>query len=322
MAAKETSSSLKIAAWLGLAFFAAFPIVSSALALLMGIGVGLTFGNPKPELSRTITHRLLQWSAVGLGAGMNLGVIGQVGAHGVLYTVSGISLTLALGCLLGKILKSSPVITTLISVGTAICGGSAIAAVAPVIRAKHHDITVALATVFLLNAAALLVFPWVGHELNLSQRAFGLWSALAIHDTSSVVGATLQYGKESLEVGTTVKLARALWIVPLTLVLAWANGRSEHGAENVSKVKAPWFILGFFLVAAFVTLFPSLQGPARIIETIAKRGLVVTLFLIGSNLSRKSLKTVGFVPLLQGLILWVVVATGSLYGVWAGWIQV
>lgn len=254
---------------------------------------------------------------------MDLLVVGRVGVHGILYTVVGISLTLLFGYLLGKALKCPPGVSTLISVGTAICGGSAIAAVAPVIRAKHHDITVALATVFLLNASALILFPWIGHGLGLSERAFGLWSALAIHDTSSVVGATLQYGRDALEVGTTVKLARALWIAPLTLILAWAEHRKAgSGDEPAAKVKMPWFIGGFLLVAGVVTFFPAARPLGHMVEWVARRGLVLTLFLIGSNLSRQSLRTVGIVPLVQGVVLWALVATGSLLGVWSGWVQV
>jgi len=310
---------MRLALWLVLALLSLLPWVSSPLALFSGAVLGLTLGNPKPDLSRKLTQKLLMISVIGLGAGMDLRVVAQVGAQGILYTAVGITLTLLLGLALGRLLGSSPAVSTLVSVGTAICGGSAIAAVAPVIKAKHHDVTVALATVFLLNASALLLFPWLGHQLDLSERAFGLWSALAIHDTSSVVGATMQYGRDALETGATVKLARALWIVPVTLVIAWMTARKQTG-KAVSSIKVPWFIGGFVLMAALVTFVPALQEPGHAMEWIARRGLVLTLFLIGSNLTRESLKTVGIRPLAQGIALWAVVAGGTLMGIRAGWI--
>lgn len=320
----EASNLLKYL-WLALALLCLWPGLTSPVALLLGAGFGLVFGNPYSQASQKLIPRLLQISVVGLGAGMDLRVVGQVGAHGIAYTVSGILLTLLMGQVLGRALGNSRDLSLLISVGTAICGGSAIAALAPVIRAKYQDVTIALATVFILNSIALLIFPAVGHGMGMGERSFGLWCALAIHDTSSVVGATLQYGREALQVGTTVKLARALWIVPLTLGFAWlthrrANARAE-GSPPV-KVKLPWFILGFIGVAALVTYIPSIKPVAGVVEVVARRGLVVTLFLIGSSISRESLKAVGTRPLIQGCVLWLLVASGSLLGVWAGWIGV
>lgn len=208
----------------------------------------------------------------------------------------------------------------LITVGTAICGGSAIAAAAPVIRAKHHEVTVSLATIFLLNAVALLVFPALGTRLGLSQDQFGLWSALAIHDTSSVVGATMQYGARALEVGTTVKLARALWIVPLTVALG-AFYRPSGDAAEAGKPKRPWFILGFLAAAALVTFFPSLRPAGAVLGTGAKRLLILTLFLIGSGLTASSLKSVGARPLVMGVVLWLLTASATLTGVLTGLIR-
>ena len=299
------------------------PAVSSALALLMGVFLGLSVGNPFPDATRKMTHRLLTWSIVGLGAGMNLEVVGRVGAHGVLYTAVGIGLTLLLGKLLGRALGCSAGVSTLVSVGTAICGGSAIAAVAPVLHSKHEDVSVSLATVFLLNAAALLLFPWIGHHLALDQNQFGLWSALAIHDTSSVVGATMQYGRQALEVGTTVKLARALWIIPVTLIFSWIGSRTSSESDRGEKVKSkkPWFILGFLIAAALVTWVPALQAPGHLVEELARRLLVLTLFLIGASLTRRTLAVVGIRPLLQGLILWIVVGSATLMAIDLNWIS-
>jgi uncharacterized integral membrane protein (TIGR00698 family) len=206
-------------------------------------------------------------------------------------------------------------------VGTAICGGSAIAAVAPVIRAKHHEISVALGIVFLLNALALVIFPFIGHAVNLDQSQFGLWAALAIHDTSSVVGATLQYGAQALEVGTTVKLARALWIIPLAMLIAAVRSGHEKTEGEVQKAKRPWFILGFIIAAAVVTIFPSLQPLGHQIEMIAKRALVLTLFLIGSNLSLQTIRSVGFKPFIHGVLLWLILGSAFLAAIASGVIR-
>jgi uncharacterized integral membrane protein (TIGR00698 family) len=206
----------------------------------------------------------------------------------------------------------------LISVGTAICGGSAIAAVAPVLHAKEHEISIALATVFLLNAVALVIFPPIGHAAGLGQEAFGLWSALAIHDTSSVVGAGLAYGPRALEVATTVKLARALWIVPLTLGIGWLVARRGKTSSNAPPVKKPWFIAGFLVMAALATFAPALQAPGHLVATIARRMLVLTLFLIGAGLSREALRSVGLRPFMQGLVLWLLVGSMGLAAVKLG----
>ncbi len=288
-----------------------FPSISSATALFMGLALALIFGNSYLEPIRKITPRLLTWSIVCLGANMNLIAVGRAGIQGLTLTAVSITATLGLGLILGKLMKVPGKTSILISVGTAICGGSAIAAVSPVVKAKPQEMSVALGVVFLLNSCALFLFPWVGHHFQLSQYQFGLWSALAIHDTSSVVGATLQYGQEALEVGTTVKLARALWIVPLAFGLGffWKEPMTENG--NRTNPKKPWFILGFILCAAFFTWLPTLQTLGQIIDTIGKRGLVLTLFFIGSSLSRDSLRAVGLRPFFQGVCLWLIVASSS-----------
>lgn len=296
------------------------PFISSGTALFIGVALALILGNPYLDLARKFTHRLLAISVVGMGFGMDLAVIGRVGLQGIGYTIAGISLTLTLGYLIGKFLKTDRNVSILVSVGTAICGGSAIAAVAPVIRAKSHEVSVALGTVFVLNAVALFLFPPLGHYFELTQHQFGLWSALAIHDTSSVVGASLQYGAEALQIGTTVKLARALWIVPIAFAIGWVVARNqEPGAAG--KGKKPWFILGFILAAAVVTWVPVLQPAGHVIESIAKRLLVLTLFLIGSGLTRETLRSVGARPFFQGVLLWIIAASATFGAIEAGWIH-
>jgi uncharacterized integral membrane protein (TIGR00698 family) len=287
------------------------PLVSTGMALVAGIAVALTVGNPYGAVTRRATHRLLALAVVGLGAGMDLRVVAEVGADGVLYTVVGIGVCLLLGRLLARAFGVSREAGLLISIGTAICGGSAIAAVVPVLRPKEQEVSVALGTVFLLNAVALFVFPAVGHGVGLDGARFGLWSALAIHDTSSVVGAALRYGPEALAVATPVKLARALWIVPLTLAVgAWQ--RRQGGVALQGKPRWPWFILGFIAAAALVTWVPALQPVGHGVAAVSRQVLVLTLFLIGANLSRSALRAVGVRPLLQGVVLWVGMAGLSL----------
>jgi uncharacterized integral membrane protein (TIGR00698 family) len=294
--------------------------ISAATALFLGIIFALTVGNPYLELTRKFTQRLLQLSVIGLGAGMNLAVIGHEGLHGFGYTAIGIIITFVLGLAAGKFLKTGPNISLLTTVGTAICGGSAIAAVAPIIGAKSHEISVALATVFILNAAALFIFPAVGHYLNLSQTQFGLWSALAIHDTSSVVGSALQYGSRAVEIATTVKLARALWIIPVALVIGLIWSRKTE-VNKTSTGKYSWFILGFLLAATLVTFFPGLQAAGIFVSSFAKKLLVLTLFLIGSTFIRTTFKTVGIKPFLQGVFLWVMMSSMTLGAILLSWIN-
>jgi uncharacterized integral membrane protein (TIGR00698 family) len=313
------------------ALLALAPFTSAAVALLGGAAIALIFGNPVQPQTHTWTHRLLPLAVVGLGAEMNLGTVARVGLHGLGYTAISLSLVMGLGLLLGKYLKVDRDAGLLISIGTAICGGSAIAAAAPVLRARPHQVSIALATVFLLNAVALVVFPPIGHLAHLGQEPFGLWAALAIHDTSSVVGAGLAYGPRALEVATTVKLARALWIVPMTLGLGYmmANRRRKAGlseaeieAEDALPVKKPWFIGGFLLVAALVTWVPTLHTAGHFVAAGAHHVLVLTLFLIGAGLSREALKSVGFRPFLQGLLLWLMVGSLGLGAVKLGLLTV
>src|SRR5208282_969917 len=287
--------------------------VSPPVALAAGLFFGLLFPHPYSNEARKISKWLLQASVVGLGFGMNLHEVVRAGRSGFLYTVLGISFTLLAGMGLGAMLGVQRVPAFLISMGTAICGGSAIAAVGPITQASDEEMAVSLGTVFMLNSVALLIFPAIGAALRLSQSQFGLWSALAIHDTSSVVGAAAKYGTEALAVATTVKLARALWIVPLSIGTAMVRGAK-------AKIQWPWFIGLFCLAAVCNTYLPTGAHAYGIAVKIAKIGLTATLFLIGSGISVATVKRVGLRPLLQGILLWLLVLAGSLWLIRWGWI--
>ena len=283
------------------------PLVAAPMALVAGFIIAEVAGNPYAEWSKKITSGLLQYVVVGLGFGMNVNSALKAGKEGFLFTVFSIVMVLLLGFVLTRWLKIDKILGYLIASGTAICGGSAIAAVSPVVKAKPGQITVALAVVFLLNSLALLVFPAIGHMLHLSQQQFGLWSAIAIHDTSSVVGAAGKYGTEALEVATTVKLARALWIIPLSFFSVWYFKNKE------GKVKLPYFI-GFFILAMCLnTYVPVLHIISPVIVRVSKALLTLTLFLIGAGLSVKTIKNAGSRPLLLAVLLWVVISVVSLF---------
>ncbi len=297
---------------------ALLPFVSGGMALAAGAAVGVTLGNPAVAQTRALSRWLLAAAVIGLGAGMDLRVVARVGLRGFGFTVVSISLCLVLGALLTRLLRVDRNIGALISIGTAICGGSAIAAVAPVLRPKEHEVSVALATVFLLNGIALFIFPSIGHRAGLSEDQFGLWAALAIHDTSSVVGASMAYGPRALEVATAVKLARALWIAPVTLVVGLmvaAEARSKASAEARGPVAKPWFILGFLIAAALATFVGPLHDPGLQLSHIAQRAMASTLFLIGAALTRPALASVGVRPLVHGVVLWLLSASLSLLAV-------
>jgi uncharacterized integral membrane protein (TIGR00698 family) len=285
--------------------------VSPPLALTLGILFGLSFPHPYINESRGIARALLQSSVVALGFGMNLHEVLKAGRSGFLYTAVGITFALLLGLALGKLLRVRGNSSFLITAGTAICGGSAIAAVGPILQADEEEMAVSLGTVFILNSVALLIFPAIGGALHLSQSQFGLWAALAIHDTSSVVGATAKYGAQALVIGTTVKLARALWIVPLAL----ATAAIKH---NRSRIQFPWFILFFLLAAVINTYVSAFSRITPSLFTLGRLGLTATLFLIGSGISRSTLKEVGWRPLLQGVLLWLAVGLTSLYFIRTG----
>ena len=246
-----------------------FPAVRNhapGVAVLCGVAFAVLWGNPYEAVTAKLTSPLLGAAIVGMGFGMNLAEVLRAGAHGMIYTLAGISLGLGLGIVLGRRLGLQKNTMYLISIGTSICGGSAIAAAAPVLKAKAHDIAIASAVVFTLNAVALLVFPAVGHALGMSQYQFGYWSALGIHDTSSVVGATMAFGPEALEVGTTVKLARALWIVPVTLFLSMCVAPAGEGEKRKIRFRIPWFIPGFLAASALVTWVPVTAEPGSFLK--------------------------------------------------------
>ena len=288
-------------------------LLSPPLALSLGIIFGLSFAHPYSSGTRVAARILLQICVVALGFGMNLHEVVKAGRSGFVYTVIGISFAIVVGLALGKLLQVRGNSSFLITAGTAICGGSAIAAVGPILHADDEEMAVSLGTVFILNSVALLLFPPIGGLLHLSQSQFGLWAALAIHDTSSVVGAAAKYGQEALLIGTTVKLARALWILPLAL----ATAAIKH---SKSRVQLPWFILFFCLAAIFNSYIPSMSRFSHMVFVSGRLGLTATLFLIGTGISRATLKEVGWRPLLQGVLLWLAVGVTSLYFIRAGMI--
>lgn len=304
------------AAFILIVLFCLTPLVSPPIALALGLVVAFTFGNPFPQLEGKPTKYLLQASVVLLGFGMNLSSVYKAGRDGILFTIVTIFGTLILGYFVGKLLKVGSKTSTLISSGTAICGGSAIAAVAPAIDAEKDEITVALGTIFVLNSVALFVFPIIGHYLGLTQNQFGIWSAIAIHDTSSVVGASAAYGPEALIIATTVKLARALWIAPVALLFAFIY-RNQR-AEGKATIAIPWFIVLFLAATAIRTYAPATIPPSLYdsLVNVAKTGMTITLFLIGASLTRATLQKFGYWALLQGVILWLVI---SVVGLWAVW---
>lgn len=302
----KISHSLQILIFVLLAILSISGLVSSPIALLSGLLMAIFIGNPFENKVSSYIHKLLQISIVGLGFGLHLGEALKVSQSGVLLTIGSISIIFILGYFLGKILKIERPLAYLISAGTAICGGSAIAAVSPIIKADTKQISLALAIVFSLNSIALFVYPSIGHWLMMSQEDFGLWCAIGIHDTSSVVGAASKFGDEALKTATTVKLARALWIIPvsiLTMFLFKTKG---------TKIKIPWFI-GYFIIAILLsTYFPIFDSISPTITKFSKLGLNLTLFLIGSTLSLEALKSISFKPLLLAIILWIVISIGSL----------
>lgn len=288
-------------------------IVSPPIALLAGIAYGFTFTHPYHLDSRNLSRFLLQAAVVALGFGMNLRQVVHAGKAGFLYTAISISAAMLLGWLLGHTLGVTKKASFLITAGTAICGGSAIAAIAPITKPDEEEMAMSLGTIFILNSVALLLFPAIGLALHMSQTQFGLWSALAIHDTSSVVGAAAKYGTQALQIGTTVKLARALWIVPVAIVTAYAT-------KSKTRVQWPWFILLFCLAAVINTYLPAAATLYSALSRLGRVGLTVVLFLIGTGLSKDTIRRVGVRPFLQGLCLWAIIAVASLVAIRAGWI--
>ena len=289
-----------------LRFLAAW--VTPPVVLFIGLVFALLCGQAYPTFNKNVSKKLLQYSVIGLGFGMNLQASLASGKEGMLFTIISVVGTLLIGMFIGcKVLKLNRNTSYLISSGTAICGGSAIAAVGPIIKAKDTDMSMALATVFILNAIGLFLFPVLSHWLDLSQQDFGTWAAIAIHDTSSVVGAGAAYGEEALQVATTIKLTRALWIIPLALVTS-VIFRSEG-----KKISIPWFIL-FFIVAMLINTYLLADFPqiGKFIAGVARKGLIITMFFIGASLSVDVIKSVGIRPLLQGILLWIIISAASL----------
>lgn len=292
--------------FIGLAVLCLTPFVSSPIALALGFALAVLMGNPLEKHVHQYIHLLLQISIVGLGFGLKLDEALHAGKTGLMLTVASIISVMVLGYFLGKIFKLERSLSYLLSAGTAICGGSAIAAVSPIIKPGTKQISLALAIVFTLNSIALFVYPALGHLLHLSQEQFGLWCAVGIHDTSSVVGAASKYGDEALKIATTVKLARALWIIPVSLITMFIFKSKD------SKIKVPWFI-GYFILAILLnTYFPVMGQFSNSITSVAKSGLNLTLFFIGSTLSVEALKSIGFKPLLTAVLLWITISIGSL----------
>lgn len=300
--------------------------MSPPIALLLGVVFGLAVvPHPFADASRRYARILLQVSIVALGFAMNLHDVLRAGAAGFVYTLLGIVFALGVGAILGRMLSVPGRTAYLISVGTAICGGSAIAATGPVIGASDDEMSVSIGTVFLLNALGLLLFPPIGHALGLTESEFGLWAALAIHDTSSVVGAGAKFGALALTVATTVKLARALWIVPVALATASVRGWRAKGVEARwwrRNIPWPWFVVFFLVAAVLRTYLPDLAPLYPWLAHAGKIGLTITLFLIGTGMSRATLKEVGARPLVQGMLLWIIVAITSLLIIRAGWATV
>jgi uncharacterized integral membrane protein (TIGR00698 family) len=293
---------------------AATGLVSPPFSLLGGLIYGLSAAHPFQAESKRLAKFLLQASVVALGFGMNLHEVLHAGRSGFLYTAMSITAVMLLGLTFGYLLHVGGKSAFLISAGTAICGGSAIAAVGPIAEASEEEMAVSLGAVFILNSIALFLFPLIGYALHMTQAQFGLWSALAIHDTSSVVGATAKYGATALAIGTTIKLARALWIVPLSFVTAVT-------VKSKARIQWPWFILLFCLAALLNTLLPAYTGTFGILNHLGRIGLTLTLFLIGTSLSKQTLAKVGVRPLLQGLILWLIVGTTTLALILSNWIH-
>ena len=301
--------------WLlwGLAAACCLPGVTPPLALGIGLVLALTVGNPQPALTVKVQQYLLQASVVGLGFSLKLDAVGRAGLTGTWATALSLALTVLLGWSLAKLLKVERITGQLITTGTAICGGSAIAAMGPVLGASPREMSVSLGCVFILNAVALFIFPVIGHWAGLAPVDFGYWAAIAIHDTSSVVGAAARYGPEALATAVPVKLARALWILPLVAGAAML-------ARRDTRPKVPWFVGLFLLASATATYLPAGEAAWGALTGVARKGLTVTLFLIGAGLSREALREVGWRPFLQALILWIIVSLVSLGAVqwWAG----
>jgi uncharacterized integral membrane protein (TIGR00698 family) len=296
-------------AFISAAVFCLTPWASPPVALVLGLLFAQVWGNPWERAHSRISRSLLQISIIGLGFGMNLKAAVQSSASGIIFTIGTIVLAMTAGLWLGRFLKVDHKIGLLISCGTAICGGSAIAAVSPVIDAREEETAVSMGTVFILNAVGLLMFPVIGRWLNLSPERFGMWAAIAIHDTSSVVGAAQAFGEKALSIAVNVKLTRALWIIPLVMVMIVSTKRKH------AKIRIPWFIGGYILAMLIASSFPALADFCLGTASLAKKLLTLTLFFIGAGLTKRNLKSVGLRPLFLGIVLWLLISLASFYSI-------
>lgn len=293
--------------YVAFALFCFTSYVTAPVALFLGLLLALTIGSPFLVFNKHVSKYLLQISVVGLGFGMNLVDSLKAGSDGMLFTLFSVVSVMFLGIMIGKRLGITAVPSYLIASGTAICGGSAIAAVGPIAKANQSEMSVSLATIFVLNAVALFLFPVLGHWLHLSQHQFGLWAAIAIHDTSSVVGAGATFGEEALKVATTVKLTRALWIIPVSIFTSF------YFKSEGKKIAVPWFILLFILAMVLNTYLAVPTAITHSIVAVSRQSLTLTLFFIGAGLSRATIQSTGVKPLVLGVTLWVYIAVISLF---------
>lgn len=293
-------------------------VISAPIALFLGLMFAIVFGTPYPKFNKKLSKYLLQASVVGLGFGMNLQKSLQSGAEGMLFTIISVIGVMIIGVWLGRVMKIERKASYLISSGTAICGGSAIAAVGGVLKANEKSMAVSLGVIFILNAIALFIFPPLGHLFNMSDAQFGTWAAIAIHDTSSVVGAGAAYSPEACELATLIKCTRALWIIPLAFFTMWLFRNDIKGGEGKAKISIPWFILLFVVAMVINTYTPAslsflTDHVYPLVVALAKQALVAVLFAIGASLSLKVIREVGAKPLLQAILLWIVIGVSSLF---------
>ena len=293
-------------------------VISAPTALFLGLVFALVFGTPYPKFNKKLSKYLLQASVVGLGFGMNLQQSLKSGADGMLFTIVSVVVVMFAGVWIGRAMKINDKASYLISSGTAICGGSAIAAVGGVLKANEKNMAVSLGVIFILNAIALFIFPPLGHLFHMSDAQFGTWAAIAIHDTSSVVGAGAAYSPEACELATLIKCTRALWIIPLAFFTMWYFRNDIKGGEGKAKISIPWFILLFVVAMIINTYTPESASVLKEhiypgIVAIAKQALVAVLFAIGASLSLKVIKEVGAKPLLQAILLWIIIGVSSLF---------
>lgn len=289
------------------------PFIRPDIGLLLGFAFAIIIGNPWYHKTDAWGKILLQISVVGLGFNLNVKNVLSTGGKALWFTIASIALTMFVGIFIGRLLRTSKKTSILITAGTAICGGSAIAAMSPVIKAKSQQMAVALATVFILNGVALLLFPTIGKLIGLTDSAFGVWAAMSIHDTSSVAGAAVAYDPNSLEIALSVKLTRALWILPLTFVVGYLQ-------RGKAKATFPLFLIGFLITATLNTAFPQASPLWTFFANISKQLLSVTLFLVGVGLSRRLLQKVGIRPFIQATILWLFISSLSLLAIYLQWL--